>query len=234
MRDTCYMCDAPATTKEHAPPRSFFPKGFRRNLITVPSCADHNTKNSLDVEYVRNVISTQRGTNIAAASAFETVKRSLENSPALMKRTFQTLTPVQVEDGETGAYRIELNRYRRVMKAIAYALYFRDTGTKHAGDWQIFTPSLLFAANVYDGRRDPWEGLRQYLTSGKFTDMCASQPEVFRYGVIHSEEAQTMYKFEFYGSFVVNAWTRRIRLSPHVFLPAGRNSAGTVWMRSED
>jgi hypothetical protein len=234
MRDTCYMCEAPALTKEHAPPQSFFPKGFRRNLITVPSCADHNTKNSMDVEYVRNVISTQHGTNAVATSAFETVKRSFEHSPALMRRTFRNLTPLRVEDGETGAFRIDLKRHRKVMKAIAYALYFHDNGTKHVGDWQIFTSSFLFADSAYDGRPDPWEGLRRYLESGKFTEMRAPQPEVFKYGVIRTEEGETIYRFEFYGSFVVNAWTRPLKLSPYIFLPAGCSAAGTVWMRSED
>lgn len=32
---TCYMCDATATTKEHAPPKSFFPPSNRVNLTTA-------------------------------------------------------------------------------------------------------------------------------------------------------------------------------------------------------
>jgi hypothetical protein len=54
----CYMCDAAGTTKEHAPPDCFFPKGYRAGLWTVPSCDAHNSRNSKDVEYVRNVITS--------------------------------------------------------------------------------------------------------------------------------------------------------------------------------
>jgi hypothetical protein len=60
-KDTCYACDQPATTKEHAPPYSFFPKGKRQNLITVPSCSVHNCDNAPDVEYVRNAIAFHAG-----------------------------------------------------------------------------------------------------------------------------------------------------------------------------
>jgi hypothetical protein len=67
MREDCYVCGAPATSEEHAPPESFFPEGYRSGLVTVPSCADHNTKLSTDVEYVRNALCGQRGTNLVAA-----------------------------------------------------------------------------------------------------------------------------------------------------------------------
>ncbi|RZG76734.1 hypothetical protein [Acinetobacter sp. WCHAc060025] len=42
--NTCYMCDKPVVSKEHAPPKCLFPKGneFRSDLITVPSCKEHN------------------------------------------------------------------------------------------------------------------------------------------------------------------------------------------------
>ena len=56
----CYNCDLPSTTREHVPPLGFFPRGFRNNLWTVPSCARHNLDNSLDVEYARNVIVSHR------------------------------------------------------------------------------------------------------------------------------------------------------------------------------
>jgi len=112
----CYMCDASATSEEHVPPECFFPKDSRTSLITVPSCAEHNEANSKDVEYVRNVISTQRGTNEAAAKIFETTKRSFDHSPRLAARTFRTLTSVMIDGEETGAYRVDLPRHRRVRR----------------------------------------------------------------------------------------------------------------------
>ena len=88
--ETCYACVGLATTKEHAPPRSFFPKIWKRgNLITVPSCDAHNHDQSEDVEYARNVISTMFGTNAVGQLHFANKSlRSFEHSPALSTSDF--------------------------------------------------------------------------------------------------------------------------------------------------
>lgn len=52
------MCDKEATTVEHVPPKCLFPEfkdageDLRVNLITVPSCDDHNGKKSRDDEFL--------------------------------------------------------------------------------------------------------------------------------------------------------------------------------------
>jgi hypothetical protein len=207
MRDECYACDTVATSTEHVPPRCFFPEGHRTNLITVPSCAAHNQGNSLDVEYVRNVISTQHGVNDLAARVFESTKCSLDRSPKLLTQTFGRMTPVLVEGEEVGTFPIDLTRHERVMQAIAYALYFHNYGRKHCGDWRVFTASFAYADSVRRGTPDPWIPFRRYLDSGQFTSMPVSEPRVFKYGQIQMEQNQLLYKFEFYERIVVYAWT---------------------------
>ena len=201
------MCDELAVSREHVPPKCFFPERFRSNLVTVPSCDAHNSKNSLDVEYVRNVISTQHGSNDAAAEVFEATKRSLDRSPKLRARTFRDLRPIVIEREETGAYPVDLERHKRVMGAVAHALYFHDYGRKHRGGWQVFTPSFSYAATVHGGQPDPWANFRQLLESGHYTPMPVPHPEVFRYEMLEMEEGQMMFRFVFYDRVVVNAWT---------------------------
>ncbi|UZJ61194.1 hypothetical protein OKW98_05580 [Pseudomonas sp. KU26590] len=53
---SCYYCEKPATGMEHVPPQSFFIKGQRDGLISVPSCDVHNQQKSKDDEYVRAVL----------------------------------------------------------------------------------------------------------------------------------------------------------------------------------
>jgi hypothetical protein len=224
------MCPELATTREHAPPQCFFPDGFRKNLTTVPSCPEHNYGHSLDVEYTRNVICTQHGVNAAATAVFETAKRSFENSPGLMARTFRTMKPF----GEGGTFRVDLQRHRKVMRAIAFATYLRDNGHKHEGDWRIFTPSFLFADSLNDGRPDPWMPLRRVLESAQFTPRAVTQPEVFKYGVLQMDEERVLYKFEFYEAVTVHAWSLPYRLNPHIYLPVGRSHSGTVWELAEE
>jgi hypothetical protein len=57
------MCSADATTREHVPPKSLFPKGYRENLTIVRSCVTHNHDQSLDIEYARNLITGFYGVN---------------------------------------------------------------------------------------------------------------------------------------------------------------------------
>lgn len=78
QQETCYMCDRVATTREHAPPRSFFPRDRRVNVIKVPSCTTHNNDNHLDVEYARNLIASDIHVNAIGLAMFETARRSFE------------------------------------------------------------------------------------------------------------------------------------------------------------
>ena len=51
---TCYFqgCTEKGTTKEHIPPRSFFPDGEKEQLLTVKSCEKHNNAKSANDLYV--------------------------------------------------------------------------------------------------------------------------------------------------------------------------------------
>ena len=58
-RPRCYFCGAFATTREHVPPRNLFPEAkdvegqdFRKNLITVHSCDEHNSEKSHDDQFL--------------------------------------------------------------------------------------------------------------------------------------------------------------------------------------
>jgi len=169
----CYMCDALATTTEHAPPACFFPEGFRKNLFTVPSCAKHNHDNSTDVEYARNVICGQRGTeNKAGTRIFETAKRCFDKRPKLFFQTFAEVRNVTVDGEETAAFPLDLPRLRAVMRAIAHALYFRDMGVRQDGSFGVFFSSLESRASLYGGSPDRAAELRRILGSANSELRC--------------------------------------------------------------
>ncbi|RJG10106.1 hypothetical protein D3879_18915 [Pseudomonas cavernicola] len=68
-QEQCYMCHKVATSVEHVPPKCLFPelkdsgKDLRINLITVPSCEDHNGKKSHDDEFLMVSIAGIIGNN---------------------------------------------------------------------------------------------------------------------------------------------------------------------------
>lgn len=119
----CYYCNAPATTQEHVPPRSFFPKGAGLKLRTVPSCTVHNNDKSNDDQYLlaHICINAGRGDNLAA----RIFTRSIEPQLGRSKRFWENL----VEGAErmpTGAvrYPVDLERFDRFFDHLARAIFF--------------------------------------------------------------------------------------------------------------
>lgn len=202
----CYMCDAAGTTREHVPPYCFFPEGYRDNLMTVPSCPDHNTKNSKDVEYIRNIIVTHFATNEVAREHFQNkALRSLKRSPKLFTRTFGGARPIILDGEESGVSFLELPRFKSVMEAIAHAIYFKFAGTTYPGRWEIFGTSMVSPTMIFEGKPDGSEELRRLLRQLDPTELPMPQSEVFSCGVKQWDEERLVYEFRFYGGFVVHA-----------------------------
>jgi hypothetical protein len=219
MADRCYNCGAPATTSEHAPPECFFPEGYNTGLFEVPSCDYHNLRLSTDVEYARNIICQQWGTNLVSYRVAETARASFEHSPNLFTRTFESVQPLLVAGEETGSFRLDMPRFNRVIKAIAFAMYYHDFGKRNEGDFDIFSTSLYSQSTLYHGTPDGYENLRGRLCNVPFKSMPVPQPKVFKHGMARLGEGQIIYRFEFYEAFVVYALTLPHRLSRQLYLP---------------
>lgn len=197
----CYMCDNPGPTSEHAPPDCFFPAGHRINLITVPSCEQHNNDNSKDVEYVRNIIATSTVANDVGKLLINKSVSSLTRSEALLNTTIDSPAPATDEGGETISYKLDYKRLETVMQAIAYAIYYKDHGIQYKHDWKIYAVSLdaneSFTPDVME--------IRLALKRTKTIPQKTSNPEVFQYESLTEGENKILYKFIFYGGFEVYA-----------------------------
>lgn len=204
VTETCYACERPASTVEHCPPKSFFPTGQRQNLMTVPSCEEHNNDNSKEVEYARNAITTLRGVNTTGLELFERkTKKSLVRSPGLLFQTFGTIEPVMYGDHVTGAYHLDIDRLKVVFGACVRAVHYRYTGRKHA-DWAIVMPCCVFDSSVSEQFVQDWNRLCEALKSLQFERKGTANPSVFQYGVARLE-GKYVYLHVFYESFLVYA-----------------------------
>ena len=87
---TCYFqgCKEKGVTKEHIPPRSFFPEGEKEQLLTVKSCKKHNNAKSKDDLYVlAQICMNASPSNRAREVSLNKVAPQLEfNNGALRKR----------------------------------------------------------------------------------------------------------------------------------------------------
>jgi hypothetical protein len=206
---TCYMCHKPSTTREHVPPDCFFPKGHKRNLITVPSCPDHNLRKSKDDEYVRSIIAPFIASNPHGETlALTKVNRSFERSEGLVDAVFRGAKIVRLAPGvETAAITVDLDRWDRFFQQFSNAMYFHDFNVPHRQVWDILTPSLTTQTSTLSGQPNPYSEVNRKLLSLDFVEQPVDNPEIFRYSFFKYSSTSYAYKFVFYEGFIVCALT---------------------------
>lgn len=147
----CYMCDAPAVSKEHVPPKCIFPErkdiagqNFREGLITVPSCDAHNSKKSSDDEFLMVSLAGIIGNNsIGYQHKMTKVNRAISKaSNRLLDKAFINRKHFIVRLANNKF--IEVIRgtadYRRLEKCfeqIAFGLFFHQFKKRFAGQLKV-------------------------------------------------------------------------------------------------
>lgn len=140
----CYYpgCESHANSKEHIPPKSFFPDSKKTNLMTVKSCKLHNnekTKNDLYalINICTNCIVEKKDD---AVEVFETrVKPQLmHNNEALFKKVFSNLTK------ERYGYRFKVDRERldSFFNCLTHGILYNKTKKK-------INPENYFLSHLY-------------------------------------------------------------------------------------
>ena len=141
---TCYMCAAEETSREHAPPQCLFPaasdigRDLRRNLITVPSCDEHNSKKSADDEFLRAVIlCTAVDSNDIARHQFlgkflRGVQRNSQTYSGFFKEKCST------SSDKNRVLQLERNRFDKCIDHLARALFFHTSLLQNPGSAEDF------------------------------------------------------------------------------------------------
>jgi hypothetical protein len=95
----------------------------------------------------------------------------------------------------------DLDRFESVMKPIANALYFKDTGMRYGETWTVFVDNLRSQEEL-DGVSQPWQPFRRLLATMEFGNMPTPHPDVFSYAARQFPDGLVL-KLVFYGSFKV-------------------------------
>jgi hypothetical protein len=121
----CYRCDSPGTTREHFPPKAFFPRNANLNLKTIPSCEIHNNGKSHDDQYVLAHVSMHAacGDNLAA----RVFKRSILPQLDFPKFREQMTDGAHPVEGGV-AYPIDERRLDSFFDALTSAAFFCEFG----------------------------------------------------------------------------------------------------------
>jgi hypothetical protein len=124
---TCYYqnCNKYHSTKEHIPPKCFFPSDQRKQLLTVPSCKAHNNDKSGDDMYVLTHICLNASPNNGARDIFKNVvvpqlgynNNSFRNE--LLKNS------VELQAGHV-AYAVNILRFNKFFDALSCGLIYKN------------------------------------------------------------------------------------------------------------
>lgn len=126
-KNSCYRCGEPATSNEHFPPKSFFPKGGNLQLKTVRSCIIHNNDKSKDDQYILAHICLQAasGDNLPKKVFARSILPALKRSPgflALMNSGAEWL------EGGARRYPTDLDRFDSWFDGLVHAIFFDRYG----------------------------------------------------------------------------------------------------------
>lgn len=218
-RSKCYRCDAEGVTREHFPPKAFFPKGGNLQLKTVKSCPEHNTKKSSDDQYVLAHICmhASRGENLAGIRFRESIVPQLDASPkfkALLGDGSRTSG-----DGKR-EYRVDIERFNNFFDCLCSAIFFdRYSIACSEQDFAIMHHYLSFETEDETERRrkelakamhqkffSDWEHLVSSYVADKVDEV------VYGYDVMDpmGSNASITIVHSFYGAFqVVSLLTHR-------------------------
>lgn len=213
---TCYMCDAPGTSREHAPPLCFFPeaKAFGRNLrsklITVPSCAEHNSARSKDDEFFRAMVlmAAADASEVGRFQFFHKYLRGVRRRPHVYREFFKDRG--KVPDQQLHAIEIERRRFELCVDKLARALFFDAFEVKWMLPIAVMSPGLLRvmeSGRVLDDQPTvkAVEVSRRSLAKEPIR---GDNPDVFKYRIQYLNR-ENIYAFAaiFYDAFEVFAYS---------------------------
>lgn len=215
MQAQCYCCENIATTAEHVPPKCLFPKlrdfgqarELRRNLITVPSCARHNTGKSGDDEYLMYVLTMNLSSDALGRLQFsKKVLRAIARRPALATSLLASATPVRAYDPETRSTFPSIavkgdKRLKLALERVAYGLYRHHFGENWQGGLFLW-PEFLYPVEGDDAEKmaltlgDIFSRADKILRTVPFE---GENPAVFKYQATRTENRTTLIRMVFYG-----------------------------------
>ncbi len=151
----CYFCGNPATSTEHVPPKCLFPeqkdlceKDYRKNLITVPSCDEHNSRKSRDDEFLMACLAPVVGNNPTGYLHTKTkVVRAQARNPHLINDTMREARKFNLPALNGISFPVlvgkpDMPRLCRSLQAVARGLYFHARGTRFTGKVAVI-PSFV-------------------------------------------------------------------------------------------
>ncbi|MBP4138693.1 hypothetical protein [Flavobacterium geliluteum] len=190
----CYKCGNIATTREHVPPICLFPEAkdvlglnFRKDLITVPSCDEHNSNKSHDDEFLMVSIAGIVGNNLVGYLQTQTkVDRAIRrkskdflNKEIIKNYKHQTLKSKNGKKYPVLYGNPNYNRLLNCFEHISYGVYFHEFGERFEGVVKM----LLGFINYDDNNTQTMTEMvkEKFIINEIAKELKGKNPTVFKY-----------------------------------------------------
>lgn len=213
MPNTCYMCDAPATSSEHVPPKCLFPErkdlptqtDLRKNLFNVPSCDAHNSQKSQDDEYFLYVLSTSFQINQVGRHQYRTkVRRAIKRNASILGKIASTATPVTFSEPnnkdtvQSVAHELDANRFNTIIDRLARAIYYYHFKEKWTYGVRYQAEFLFASLDQSDEANARIKEISKQADDWFFgASYFGENPEVFKYQALDADQSRMM-RLHFY------------------------------------
>jgi hypothetical protein len=219
------MCDREATSKEHVPPKCLFPekkdlpKGcdFRKNLIKVPSCDEHNTQKCKDDEYLLFLLLSAYHGNTHKQHHFDTkLMRAVARKPHVYEyflRELKEIT-VQKEDGSTEqavGFRVDVPRFENIVRHMASGIVYHHHKYPWDGGFKMLANGIfdLTSNNASEVNKTITEVASQISRSFSREVAHGDNGAIFSYKLYSEEEKGHAIFMSFYEGFEVTVLLQR-------------------------
>lgn len=211
----CFACDNSASSREHIPAECLFPEtaGLRKNLITVPACANHNSARSEDDEFLRFVLTSLDGANLSGQYQF--VKKILpaaRRSSTKYSRYVEKATPVAMGHPTNRKVAIQFDRERfdNCIAHIMRGLHYYQYKEKWDAAITVFSPNLAEYKSAHQiGPNEDHlrmsNGAKQYLIR---EPILGENPDIFEFRIRRDRgEGLLIVALRFYRNFEVYGYS---------------------------
>jgi len=182
-------------------------RDYRKNLITVHACAEHNLRKSRDDEYLHLILVHGYFNNPLAGKQFKTkLFRAFSRRPALLAALYKERTPVVVDDVPTEAVSIDRPRFERALEMVFRALYFKTFSERISLPVRLHTTLLLDMESTRADERN--NKVKEFCRfTQQYVGNClpvGENPDIFWFKIKRSDTSQfAAYQLSFYGGFDV-------------------------------
>ena len=189
----CVFCGTEdATTRDHIPPKSVFPKNHRDNLLTVPSCENCNGESNNDDEMFKVMIglTTEPSDQTLYEDTAQNTFNTLEKNNKLIQIMLSNIRDVLVKN-KYGFWEIkhastfDTEPFRRVEIKIAKAIYYiekNNTCHKYGIKLEIYTSKEGYGF-------EPFVPMQKEILNNPPTASVAS--DQFQYWHLETEEGKS-------------------------------------------